>query len=168
MNGVIFGADILALMEDVALLSARRVSPMSRDLRVVGIRGLSFLKPVPLEVVLEVEAKTVVASEAFVGVVVRTWLDENHDGSSMVKAHEGVFHIFKGGHGGLGVEMEMKDGMEDTYRVLGLPLNVEVKRRWAVEAGADAYPVGGELAYDEEGKEMMRAGAGAREMLNGS
>eukprot|EP00177_Eucheuma_denticulatum_P005861 GFKZ01010681.1.p1 GENE.GFKZ01010681.1~~GFKZ01010681.1.p1 ORF type:complete len:412 (+),score=66.90 GFKZ01010681.1:116-1237(+) len=168
MNGVIFGGDILALMEDVALLSARRVSPTSLDLRVVGIRGLSFLQPVPLKVVLEVEAKTVVASEAFVGVVVRTWLDENHDGTDMVKAHEGVFHIFKGVHGGLGVEMEMKEGMEDTYRVLGLPLNIEVKRRWAVEARSDAYPVGGELAYGEEHHGVVRAGEGEREMLNGS
>lgn len=154
-SGVVFGGDILDTLDTVAVSCARRASLGTARFATVAIKGLSFLKPTELIKVLQVEAIVVASSQRFMAVVVRTFIDENHDGKEMLAAHAGVFHMVAISPDGQAVD-EVQVGVErverkedehlaDFYRVMALPLPEVVKRAWVSQN--DAYPAANFVTY---------------------
>lgn len=154
-GGVIFGGDILETLDSVAANCARRASLGTARFVTVAIKGLSFLKPLESIKVLQVEAKVVASSARFMGVVVRTFVDEAHDGKEMLAAHTGVFHMVAiGDDGELGKEVDIGVGnviieddehLADFYRAMALPLPEIVKKAWTTQD--DAYPAANFVIY---------------------
>lgn len=157
MAGKVFGGDLLGLMERVALVCGERVVKRG-EVRVVGIRALSFRRPVVLEKVLEVEGKVVVAGGGLLGVVVRTWMEQGEVGEERVLGHSGVFHlVIEVGGVVWKEERELKGGGEeeepeggDYWKVLGLPLHERVSVALGVEKGV--YPTEAYVAYDGDAR----------------
>lgn len=154
-GGVVFGGDILDTLDAVAMSCARRASLGTARFATVAIKGLSFLKPTELTKVLQVEAIVVASSQRFMAVVVRTFIDENHDGKELLAAHAGIFHMVAIGPDGQAVE-EVEVGVEkvdpkgdehlaDFYRVMALPLPEIVKNAWVTQD--DVYPAVNFVTY---------------------
>lgn len=153
MAGVVFGGDLLGLMERIACVCGERIVKRG-EVRVVGIRSLSFWRPVVLENVLEVEGRVVVAGGGLLGVVVRTWMEQGEDGKERVMGHSGVFHlVIEEGGVVLKEERELKGDVKeeepegrDYWRVFALPLHNWVSMALGVER--DVYPTEEYVAYD--------------------
>lgn len=159
LAGVVFGGDLLELMERVACVCGGRLVK-GGEVRVVGIRALSFWRPVVVENVLEVEGRVVVAGGGLLGVVVRSWVESDTGvgggGEDRILGHSGVFHLSieeggmvqREGNGVRGDAEEEGHGQGDHWRIYALPLHEGVRVALRVEKGV--YPTEKYMAFGED------------------
>lgn len=144
-TGVIFGGDVLETLEKSALACVHRMQG-GGDFRTIGMRGVSFLKPVDVRVAVEVQATIVSCTEHVVTVMVNSFLDEEHDGSRMVPSHRGVFHIARVvdnddaslGKIVVGLKQLEGGGLEnpDFYRCVAIGMSENLVKKWKLNSDA--------------------------------
>ena len=72
--GLLFGGELLAWMDELAGIAAKRFS--GSDVVTVGVNQVSFLKPIPLGAFLDLEAQVTKVGNTSMEISLEAWMDE--------------------------------------------------------------------------------------------
>ena len=72
--GMLFGGELLAWMDELAGIAAKRFS--GSDVVTVGVNQVSFLKPIPLGAFLDLEAQVTKVGNTSMEISLEAWMDE--------------------------------------------------------------------------------------------
>ena len=73
-SGLLFGGELLAWMDELAGIAAKRFS--GSDVVTVGVNQVSFLKPIPLGAFLDLEAQVTKVGNTSMEISLEAWMDE--------------------------------------------------------------------------------------------
>ena len=73
-SGLLFGGELLAWMDELAGIAAKRFS--GSDVVTVGVNQVSFLKPIPLGAFLDLEAQVTKVGNTSMELSLEAWMDE--------------------------------------------------------------------------------------------
>lgn len=126
--GLIFGGDILSTFEQAALTCASRMQ--SRRMVTVATRSIAFLAPVQPLSLLHVVARVVACTGELVVVLVRSYVDQEHNRFELQPSHQGVFYLRAADWQPVevGVHAWNTAHEDDLHRVLPLPLPQQYAR----------------------------------------